>query len=86
MSGISGKRFKEIREELSLTQSQMAEILGMSGKQAICNIESGRVNPGALMSALMEVFVGLPVKQSQHLRELLISISQRQAKASSRRK
>lgn len=86
MSGISGKRFKEIREELGLTQDQMAEALGMSGKQAICNIESGRVNAGTLMSALMEVFVDLPEKQSMHLRELLISILDRQAKSAARRK
>ncbi len=86
MSGITGKRFKEIREELVLTQDQMAEVLGMSGKQAICNIESGRANAGTLMSALMEAFVELPEKHSVQLRELLISISNRQSKSQARRK
>lgn len=86
MRGISGERFKEIREELGLTQDQMAEVLFLYGKQAVSNIESGRANAGALMSSLMESFVELPEKQSVQLRELLISISARLSKAAARRK
>ena len=85
MSGLNGNEFRAIREELGLTQDQMAEVLCLYGKQAVCNIESGRRNPGDLMSALMQVFIELPERKSKELRDLLISISKKQSRSSSRR-
>ncbi len=86
MSGITGKEFKAIRESLDLTQDQMAEILCLSSKQAVSNIETGFRNSGRLMSALMQAFVELPDRRSQELREILKSISAKQSAAARRRK
>lgn len=86
MSAISGNEFKAIREELGLSQEELAEVLCLSGKQAVSNVETGLRNPGKLMSAVMQVFVELPHRRSKELRELLIAISKRQSGSSGRRK
>ena len=79
MSGMTGSEFKAIREELGLTQEQLAEAVCLSGRQAVCNIETDLRNPGRLLAAVMQLFVELPEKRSKELRELLISISRKQA-------
>ena len=38
---MSPKHFKEIREQLGLTQSQLAKLLGLSGKAPISHFEIG---------------------------------------------
>jgi transcriptional regulator with XRE-family HTH domain len=86
MSGLKGEKFKAIREELGLTQEQIAEVLCLYGKQAISNIESGRNNPGALVSALMEALVKLPEKRSKELQDLLRSISRKYPRTRTERK
>ena len=79
MSGMTGSEFKAIRDELGLTQGQLAEVVCLSGNQAVCNIETGVRNPGRLLAAIMQAFVELPEKRSKELRELLISISRKQS-------
>lgn len=41
MNNITGKRIAERRQQLSLSQSQLAERLGYSDKTAISKIENG---------------------------------------------
>jgi DNA-binding XRE family transcriptional regulator len=71
---MTSAQFKEIREQLGLSQSQLADVLGLSGRQAVCNIETGIRNPGKLMGAVMEAFVILPERRSKELRVLLLSL------------
>ena len=66
--------FKAIREQLGLSQSELALVLGLSGRQAVSNIETGIRNPGKLMGAVMEAFVMLPERRSKELRSLFVSL------------
>lgn len=68
---MSPKRFKEIRLELDLTQDEAALILGVRDKTTISRYENGSRRPSVLMSAIWEILVELPRKDSQRLIELL---------------
>ncbi len=68
---MNGNEFKKIRERLELSQSELAELLCYSSKQAISNVEQGSKKPGRLVSTLMRVFVSLPEKRSLELRSLI---------------
>lgn len=79
---MTGIQFKAIREKLQLSQEELAQLLCLSGKQAISNIETGFRNPSKLTMVLMEAFVKLPEKRSKELQSLLLSISKKQGHAS----
>lgn len=68
---MSPAKFKEIRERLGLTQADLAEILGLSGKQPISHIETGFRNPSPLSQAIMSVVDELPEKKAKELLELI---------------
>lgn len=68
---MSSPRFKKLREQLELTQEELAEVLGLSGKQAISNIETGVRNPSKLSMAILEILNELPKKEALKLIELL---------------
>ncbi len=68
---MSPAKFKEIRERLGLTQADLAEILGLSGKQPISHIETGFRNPSPLSQAVMSVADELPEKKAKELLDLL---------------
>lgn len=72
---MNGKQFKASREKLELSQDQLAQILGLSGKQAISNIETGLRNPGTLAASVLRLLVELPEKRSKEIQELLISFN-----------
>lgn len=71
---MTSARFKQIRNQLGLSQPELAQVLGLSSAQAVSNIETGLRNPGKLMGAVMEAFVILPERQSKDLRALLVSV------------
>jgi len=77
---MTGKEFKEIREQLGLSQEQLSTILCLSGFKAVSNIETGFRNPSRLMAALMQVFIALPEKRSLELRDMLVGISKQYQK------
>ncbi len=68
---MTGSEFKAIRESLGLSQEEAAKILGLSGKQAVSNIETEFRNPSKLSAALMRVFEELPEKRSKELQSML---------------
>ncbi len=68
---MNGKRFKQIREDLGLSQDQLAQMLGFSSKQAVSNIETGFRNPSNLVTAVMLILKELPKKRSLELQTLL---------------
>lgn len=68
---MSGKQFKKARESLDLSQEELASILGLSGRQAICNIELGLRNASTLVAAVLLLLAELPEKQSKELQKLL---------------
>lgn len=69
---MSPARFKEIRENMGLTQTDLAEIFGLSGRLPITHYETGFRQPSKLIVALMELFGQLPEKKSAELRNLIL--------------
>ena len=70
---MSPTRFKEIRESMGLTQTDLSEIFGLSGRLPITHYETGFRRPSKLIAALMELFNQLPEKKSAELRDLILN-------------
>ncbi len=70
---MSPLRFKEIREKLGLTQEELSEVFGVSGRKPISHYETGFRKPGDLILVLMEIFDSLSEKKSIELRELILA-------------
>ncbi|MBL7554883.1 MAG: helix-turn-helix domain-containing protein [Bdellovibrionaceae bacterium] len=70
---MSPLRFKEIREKLGLTQEELSEVFGVSGRKPISHYETGFRKPGDLIVVLMEIFDSLSEKKSIELRELILA-------------
>lgn len=64
--------FKRIRTKFDMSQEQFAEMLGMSGKHAISNIEIGNRNPGKLTVIILGVLDSLPKRKAEELIELML--------------
>jgi DNA-binding transcriptional regulator YiaG len=75
---MKGTEFKDIREQLGLSQDELADVLCLSGKQAVSNIETEFRNPSKLTAVLMRVFATLSQRRSKELRELLLSLSKKE--------
>lgn len=75
---MKGTEFKTIREQLDLTQDELAEVLCLSSKTAISNIETGFRNPSLLTTVLMRLLSDLPLKRSKELQKLLISFNRKE--------
>ena len=75
---MKGSEFKTIREQLHLTQDELAEVLCLSSKTAISNIETGFRNPSLLTTVLMRLLSDLPVKRSKELQNLLSSFHRKE--------
>ena len=65
---MSPTEFKRIREKFGVTQTEMADVLGLSGRLTITHYETGFRKPSLLTSALMRLFDELPAKKSLELR------------------
>ena len=50
---MKGQEFKNIRTRLGLTQEELADVLGLSGKKAIGNIETDFRQPSVLTIIVM---------------------------------
>ncbi len=70
---MSPTRFKEIREKMGLTQTDLSEIFGLSGRLPITHYETGFRKPSKLIAALMLLFDQLPEKKSAELRDLILN-------------
>ena len=68
---MSSLRFKAIRENLGLKQEELAQVLGLSGKTAVSNIETGVRNPSKLAMAVLEILDGMSSRKANELIELL---------------
>lgn len=64
---MKGQEFQRIRNDLGLTQAELAQVLGFSSKQAVCNVETDFRHPSSLVAALMLLFDELPVAKAQSL-------------------
>jgi len=64
---MTSGEFKRIRAKFEMSQEQFAEMLGMSGKHAISNIEIGNRNPGKLTVVILRVLDSLPKRKAEEL-------------------
>ena len=56
---MSPKQFKAVRTRLRLTQDELAQIIGVSGKGPISHFETGFRTPSLLTQAVLGVLDGL---------------------------
>ncbi len=71
---LFGKRIKELRKERSLTQEQLAELIGIDTRNLI-KIENGQTFPRAnTLDRLIEVFEIAPdeILKTEHLKDIRI--------------
>ncbi len=68
---MNGDEFRAVRERLELSREEMAELLGLSGYNAVSNIELGLRNSSKLAQMLLRALNSLPRKQAKSLIELL---------------
>ncbi len=68
---MSPTQFKAIRERLGLSQEELAQVLCLSGKKVVSNIETGVRNPGRLVVVIMQILDELPAKKAKELMGLL---------------
>ena len=69
---MKGSEFKQIRMKFGKTQDEFAKLLGMSGKQAISNIETDLRNAGSLTTIMLRVLDSLPKRKAEELVELML--------------
>lgn len=75
---MKAAEFKKIREELSLTQDELSEVLCLSGRRVISNIEQGLRNPSLLSIVLMRVFASLPDSKAKEMQKIILSFRERE--------
>lgn len=75
---MNPEEFKRIRNKMGLTQSQLAELLGLSGRNPVTHYEMGERNPSTLIVALMLLFDELSEKKAL---ELQVALRERILKA-----
>lgn len=68
---MSPAKFKAIREQLGLTQSDLAEFLGLSGQVPISHFETGFRTPSPLIAGLMSYLGRLSVRRAADMIEEL---------------
>ena len=66
---MSPAKFKQIREHLGLTQTDLAELLGLSGKMPISHFETGFRTPSPLIVAFMSYLGSLSEKKARDFLE-----------------
>lgn len=66
---MSPKQFKETREQLALTQDELAQVLGLAGKKTISHFETGFRTPSPLISAVMSYLGSLSERKAQEFIE-----------------
>lgn len=60
---MTGKELKELRESAGLTQTQLAELCGLSSKNVICNYESDDKKGSRNITKPMEILFKMVVEK-----------------------
>ena len=68
---MSPAKLKEIREKLSLTQEELSDVFGLSGRKPISHFETGFRTPSPLIAAIMSILDSLSERKAADLVELL---------------
>ncbi len=68
---MSPNKSKMVREKLNLTQEELSDLLGLSGRQIISHFETGFRTPSLLTQALLSVLDSLSERKAVELIELI---------------
>ena len=82
---MNGLEFKKIRENLGLNQEELSEVLCLSGKKVISNIERDVRNPSLLTIVLMHLLSSLPQGKSKEFQKLILSFREKELRTKRRR-
>ena len=69
---MNGSEFKKLRHKLGLTQEELAIVLGLSGKQVICNIEIDIRKPSKLVAMILKYLTTLSEKEAEEFKSKLM--------------
>jgi DNA-binding transcriptional regulator YiaG len=69
---VTSDEFRKIRLKFEMNQDQFAELLGMSGKKAISNVETGLRKPGNFIATMLRVLDSMPKRKAEELVELML--------------
>jgi transcriptional regulator with XRE-family HTH domain len=67
---MNSAKFKSIREKLGLTQEELSDMLGLSGRKPISHFETGFRKPSPLIQAIMSLLDSLSERKAAELVEL----------------
>lgn len=82
---MKGAEFKAIRECLGLTQDEMAEVLCLSGKRVVSNIECDVRKPSKLTAVIMMYLDRLPRLRSKEFQKHLKALNEEYDKPARRK-
>ncbi len=68
---MSPDQIKKIREKFGLTQTELAKVLGVSGKVPISHYETGFRSPSSLTLAFLSLLNSLSERKARELIELM---------------
>jgi DNA-binding transcriptional regulator YiaG len=68
---MKSDEFRKIRVKFDMNQEQFASFLGLSGPNAVSNIETGLRNPSKFTAIILSVLDSLPKRKAEELIELI---------------
>ncbi len=68
---MSGAEMRRIREKLGLGREDFADLFGLSGYNAVMNIETDFRRPGKLTIILLRVLDKIPLSKAKKIIELM---------------
>ena len=68
---MNSAKFKVIREKLGLTQEELSDMLGLSGRKPISHFETGFRKPSPVIQSIMSLLDSLSERKAADLVELL---------------
>lgn len=72
---MKGSEFKRLRNKLGLTQDELAQILGLSSKHVISNIEIETRKPGKLVAVILKYLSTLSEKEAENFKNKIMELS-----------
>ncbi len=82
---MSPQKFKAVREKLGLTQTELADALGLSGHKPVSHFETGFRTPSLLTQVLMSILDSLSERKAADMLELFREHMDKVRKAANRK-
>jgi DNA-binding transcriptional regulator YiaG len=69
IKNVSQKEIQRLREKLGLSQDELANALGLAGKNVVSRWETGERNPSEALRRLFSIWLKLPTPEARRLLE-----------------